>query len=537
MKFHEAVAQALADQGVTTVFGVIGDANLFMIDSFRRHAGGTYVGLANEAGAVQAATGYASVSGAVGVATVTHGPGLTNTVTSLVEAARSSTPLLLIAGDTPVLDPEHLQDVAQREVVAATGAAFVQVRDPETVGEDLSAALRTAVHESRPVVLNVPVEFQHRDVERRPRPPRWVPPQPVAPTDEALDAAVGAIAAARRPIVLAGRGATSPEARAALLALAERIGAPVASTLRAKDLFRGEPHDLGVFGGLAHPTAAEVIAASDCLIAFGAALNARTTGGGGLLDGKTVVQVDLDPRRLDRAAAIGVVGDAVSVADRFREWLDEAEVPPTKHASPELAERLARPPGPTYAADVAEGTVEMRRALERVDAAVPADRVLVIDGGRFIYDAFTMVHVEHPRWYVHTLSFGSIGLGVANAIGAAQAAPDRPVLVVCGDGGFMLGGLAEFGTAVREKQDLVVVVLNDGAYGAEYIQFKNLGMDPSIATVAWPDLAGVATALGGTGLTARSEAELDACLAALPTRDRPVLIDVRIDPEQVLAGS
>uniref|UniRef100_UPI0025DE42B9 thiamine pyrophosphate-binding protein n=1 Tax=Nocardioides sp. TaxID=35761 RepID=UPI0025DE42B9 len=131
MKFHEVVGRALVEQGLTTAFGVIGDANLFMMDSFERVAGGTYVAMANEAGAVMAATGYASVTGTPGLATVTHGPGLTNTVTALVEAARSRTPLLLVAGDTPVADGEHLQDVAQREVVLATGAAFVRVRDPQ----------------------------------------------------------------------------------------------------------------------------------------------------------------------------------------------------------------------------------------------------------------------------------------------------------------------------------------------------------------------------------------------------------------------
>ncbi|WP_296606343.1 thiamine pyrophosphate-dependent enzyme, partial [Nocardioides sp.] len=319
-------------------------------------------------------------------------------------------------------------------------------------------------------------------------------------------------------------GAMSPAARAALLALAGRIGAPVATTLRAKDLFRGEPHDLGVFGGLSHPLAAEVIAASDCIVAFGASLNGRTTGGGGLVEGKTVVQVDLDPRRLDRVSpgTVCVAGDAAAVADRIRGWLDEADVPATRHASPELAQRLAASPGPSYAPSVAEGTVEMRRALELVDAAVPEDRILVVDGGRFIYDTWAILHVEHPQWYVHTLSFGSIGLGVASAIGAARGVPGRPVLTVCGDGGFMLGGLAEFSTAVRESLDLIVIVLNDGAYGAEYIQLVDQGLDPRISTVTWPDLACVADALGGTGLTARSEAELTDHLGALGERVGPV---------------
>ena len=141
--------------------------------------------------------------------------------------------------------------------------------------------------------------------------------------------------------------------------------------------------------------------------------------------------------------------------------------------------------------------------------------------------------MPEPTAYVHTVNFGSIGLGMGNAVGAAFGAPGRPVLLVTGDGGFMLGGLAEFTSAVRHGVDLVVVVLNDGAYGAEHIQLRNKDMDPSIATFQWPDLGPVATALGGLGLTVRNLAELDDALAAIERRDRPVLIDVKLDPDAV----
>src|SRR5262249_46327468 len=124
MLFHEAIARALADQGVTHIFGVLGDANLYMMDSFQRAAGGRYFSMSNEAGAVLAANGYARTSGRVGVASVTHGPALTNTVTALVESVRDHTPVLVVAGDTAVVDRDNFQNVAQREVVLAAGAGF-----------------------------------------------------------------------------------------------------------------------------------------------------------------------------------------------------------------------------------------------------------------------------------------------------------------------------------------------------------------------------------------------------------------------------
>lgn len=206
MLFHEAIARALADQGVTTVFGVLGDANLYMMDSFQRRSGGHYYSACNENGAVLAANGYARTSGQLGVATVTHGPALTNTVTALAEGVRDRTPILLLAGDTPVADKTNLQNIPQREVVLASGAGFEQVRTPQTVAEDLATAIFRAHAESRPVVLNVPVDFQWEEIEYLPVPTRLIDAQAVRPDPAALDAAVGIIASARRPVIVAGRG-------------------------------------------------------------------------------------------------------------------------------------------------------------------------------------------------------------------------------------------------------------------------------------------------------------------------------------------
>ena len=535
MLFHEALAKALVDHQITTVFGVLGDANLYAMDAFQRQCGGTFVSMSNEAGGVLAANGYARTSGRLGVATVTHGPALTNTVTALVESVRDHTPLLLIAGDTAVADRENFQNISQRDVVMPTGAGFEQVRAPGTLAEDLATAVRRAVLERRPVVLNVPVEFQWEQVVYSPSPSRWLAGQAVTPDPGVMDSAVGVVASAKRPIVLAGHGATTPDARKALLRLASRIGAPVATTLRARDLFRDEPHDLGIFGTLSYEVALDTIMNSDCIVAFGASLNKWTTAEGSLVDGKKVVHVDSDRHALARHASlhVGVVGDAASVADSIVEWLDQAEVKPTGFASPELADRLATRPVEELRERSTQGTVDIRMALAKLEAGFPRERTLVLDGGRFIFHAFRQLHVPEPSAYVHTVNFGSIGLGMGNAIGAAYGCPERPVLLVTGDGGFMLGGLAEFSAAVRHGLDLVVVVLNDGAYGAEHVQLRNKDMDPSITTMAWPDLGPVAGALGGQGWTVRTLAELDEALAAVDRRDRPMLIDVKLDPDAV----
>ncbi|MEN2742838.1 thiamine pyrophosphate-binding protein, partial [Microbacterium sp. X-17] len=168
MHFHEAFARALADQGITEVFGVLGEANMYIMSSFERVTAGRYSSFSNEEGAVLAADGYARTSGRLGVATVTHGPGLTNTVTALVEAVRNRTPLLLVAGDTALVDRHNLQKIPQREVVVATGAGFEQVRAADTYAEDIAVAVRRAEVERRPIVLTVPFDLQWTEVAYEP---------------------------------------------------------------------------------------------------------------------------------------------------------------------------------------------------------------------------------------------------------------------------------------------------------------------------------------------------------------------------------
>lgn len=529
------MAAALRQHGVDTVFGLIGDGNLYLMDSFRRLPGTRYVGVAHEASSVEAASGYAQVTGRLGVATVTHGPALTNAVTALVDAVRARVPLVLIAGDTRAEERHHVQSIDQREVVAVAGAGFEQVRSPRTLGEDLSYAIHRAYVERRPVVVNTPVDFQWVESEYRPAPVRPLRPSGLRPSAEVTDEAVGIIASARRPVVLAGRGAIEPTARDAVSRMAARIGAPVATTLRARDLFRGHAYDLGICGTLAHDVAQATVAAADCVIAFGAGLNKYTTVDGSLVQGRRLIQVDDDRSALGRYVVpdVGVQGDAAVTADLIVSLLDEAEIPATGFASPELADRLAAARAAVPVDRSTDSVVDVHTAVRRVDSSMSEDRTVVTDSGRFIFSTWPAIGVRDPRHFVHTGSYGSIGLGMGTAIGAAVGRPRHPTLLVTGDGGFMLGGMNEFSTAVRHDLDLVVVVLNDGAYGAEHIQFVRRGLDPVMSTFAWPDFGPVAEALGGRGFTIRNLRELDDALAFIPLRDRPVLLDVRLDPGSV----
>lgn len=540
-KLHEALAAALAHHDVRTLFGVMGDANLFMVDSFVRAHRGRFVGASHEGNAVLMAHGFAQANGAVGVATVTHGPGLGNTVNALAEAARSRTPVVAICGDTPADNPRHTQSIEQRDLVLSTGAGFEQATAAATATDSLATAFFRARVEQRPIVFNVPIEFQWVDVQYRKRVLEAPDTRGFLPSSDDLDNAVGIIAAARRPIVLAGRGAIG--AREELLALAKRIEAPVMTTLRAKALFRGESFDLGVCGSLGSPVALEEISRSDCIVAFGASLNAFTRGGsnrrpGALFDGKRVVQIELDPIAVNSNfnATVSVVGDAALTARRICELLDEAEAPGSGYRSAELEEAIsACRLDPCVAGDgapAAEGTIDIRKALLRLDDAVPADRQLVTDVGRFMIEAWRVFSVRDPRNLIHAAGFTSVGNGFGTAIGAAMG-KSSPTVLVCGDGGFMMNGLGELNTAVQQNLDLIVIICNDACYGAEYAQFRDRDMDAGMSLLRWPEFSRVSEALGLQSVAVRDETSLEVAVSKIRDRHGPLVIDLKLDPGRI----
>ncbi|THD73955.1 thiamine pyrophosphate-binding protein [Thalassobius vesicularis] len=528
----QSIAQALQDHGVTTMFGLMGDANLFMVDHYVRACKGTFVPVAYEGSAVLMAQAYAHVSGRIGVATVTHGPALTNCITALTEGARGHIPMVLLAGDTPVMNPQNLQNIDQREAVKVTGAGFEQMRSAATAAHDVAHAFYRARVEKRPIVLNMPSDFMWQEVPHTPVMfPAFSAPAMVPEGDD-LDQAVGMIASARRPVVLAGGGAV--DARDKLIRLADRLQAPLATTLKAKGLFNGHPYNMDIFGTLSTPATYDAIAKADCIICFGTSLHHFTTDKGALMKGKRIVQVNDTVTEVSKNfhPDAALVADAGLTADNIVYWLDEAEIAPSGFTAELDMEMLtAHPAGqPGTSGD---GFVSYVYALEQLEQALPKNRILTTDGGRFMTEVWCRISAPDPRSFIVTANFGSIGLGLQEAIGAGLADPDRPVVLFTGDGGFMMGGVNEFNTAVRLKQDLIVIVANDSAYGAEHIQFLDRQMDPGLAMFEWPSFADVATALGGQGVSVRSDEDLGLAIRAIETRDRPLLIELRLDPNDV----
>jgi thiamine pyrophosphate-dependent acetolactate synthase large subunit-like protein len=212
--------------------------------------------------------------------------------------------------------------------------------------------------------------------------------------------------------------------------------------------------------------------------------------------------------------------------------LDEASIEPSDFRSEKLARLLVERASHPFQDLSTESTVDLRVASMAVQAAMPENTLFAFDGGRYLMPVW--LHLgDHEPPIVYATDLGSIGLGMGLAIGACFGAAGRPVLLVTGDGGFMLGGIAEFNTAVRNNLDLVVVVANDDNYGAEHVQFRARDMDPSLSALHLPDLAPIAQALGGEGYTVRNRADLSDVGEVIAARTKPLLIDLKLNPDHI----
>jgi acetolactate synthase I/II/III large subunit len=533
MFVHEAMANALATSGVDTMFGLIGDANLFFANAFVEAEGGRYVSAVHEASAVMMAQGYASRSGGVGVATVTQGPGLTNTATALIDTVRNNVPLVLITGDTAPSNTHNQQSLDQAPFVEATGAGYLHVGEPSQAAPAIRAAIAQATAQRRPIVVNCPTEFAWEMVDADDGAVLDASEPVGAPAEELLDRAVGMIAAARRPLVLAGHGATMPEQRDAVLNFAQRIGAPIATTFRARNLYTAAEGSVGICGTLTTDAGAPAITDSDCVIVFGSSLNTWTTAHRTVFDGKAVIYVDADAARVERPHArvdVAIHGDAAQTARTFVKWLDDGEVPPTSFRAKVCAG--IRDVDLRFTADLGD-RLTLAGVLSELNRCLPTQRTVVWDGGRFLGEALKYICGPDYRSEVLTTAFGAVGLGMGAAIGAACAAGDEPTVFITGDGGFMMNGLAELSSALRASLPLIIVICNDGSYGAEYDQYLHKSVSPALSLFDWPSFASVAQAMGADGVTVSSIADVPAAVAAAQARVCPIVIDVLMGPGDI----
>jgi thiamine pyrophosphate-dependent acetolactate synthase large subunit-like protein len=532
----QAVAGTLADLGADRVFGVIGSGN-YLVTTALDARGASFVAARHESAAVCMADGYARATGRVGVASVHQGPGLTNALTGLAEAAKSRTPLLLLAADTPAAAVHSNFRVDQAAACAAVGAAVERVNTPQSALQDAERAWRRARHHRRAVVLLLPLDVQEAELPPAPPPAAPPAPRPPAPAAGAIAEAADLVQRSRRPAILAGRGAVAGDARERLVELADGIGALLATSAVANGLFAGHPYDLGISGSFSSPAAAELLAGADLVLGFGASLNNWTTKHGALIaPGAGVVQVDLDEEAIGsrRPVAVGVVADAAAAAASLTEELRRRGFRGQGARSPELAARIAtgRWRDQPYQDGSTDTTIDPRTLTIALDDLLPPDRALAVDSGHFMGWPVMYLPVADARSFVFNQAYQSIGLGLGAAIGAAVADPGRVTVAALGDGGTFMS-LGELETAARLRLPLLVVVYNDDAYGAEVHHFADRAEGLDLVRFPETDLAAVGRALGADGVTVRGLRDLEAVAPWLGRRDRPLVVDAKVTPTVV----
>jgi len=476
------------------------------------------------------ADGYTRVSGRTAAVSVHQGPGLTNAITGLTEAAKSRTPIVLLAADTPAAALTSNFRIDQDALVESVGAVAERVRGAATARADVARAVRRARAERRTVVLMLPLDVQAQEM-----PDGGAAPAAAAtavaprPASAAIGAVAELLAAAERPAIIAGRGAALAGAGPALRELGARTGALLATSAVANGLFAGDPFDLGIAGGFATPLAAGLLRESDLLIAFGAGLNQWTTSHGALVGrGAKVVQIDLDVAALGahRPVDAGVVGDAAEAA-RALLGAERRRGRRTDALAAAIGARRWR--DEPYVASTASGVIDPRTLSIALDELLPAERTVVVDSGHFMGWPSMYWRVPDERGFVFPQAFQCVGLGLGNAIGAALARPDRLCVCAVGDGGALLA-LPELETLGRLGLPLLVVVYDDAAYGAEVHHFRPLGQAVDLAQFPPTDFASLAAAAGCRGLTVRGPDDLGAVRDWLAARDGPLVVDAKIDP-------
>ncbi|TCP54226.1 thiamine pyrophosphate-dependent acetolactate synthase large subunit-like protein [Tamaricihabitans halophyticus] len=533
MRVAELVGEVLAELGVRHAFGVVGSGN-FHVTNALRAAGVPFTACRHEGGAATMADAYVRTRDQPAVVTVHQGCGLTNALTGIGEAAKSRTPLLVLAADTAgsaVLSNFRIdQDAAARSV----GAVAERVHSAASAFADTVRAFRTAVEQRRTVVLNLPLDVQELQAPPdRPRPSvDWLTPY-VEPDPARIAELAELLANAERPVFVAGRGAR--EAAEPLRMLAAHCGALLSTSAVANGLFEKDEWSIGISGGFASPLAAELIANADLVVGWGCALNMWTMRHGKLIGpAAKVAQVDIEPAALGahRPIDLGLLGDVAATAlathRDLRDWAQQA----TGYRRAGIGERIkaeARWRDVPYIELTEPDRIDPRTLSVLLDDLLPAERVLAVDSGNFMGYPSAYLRVPDKHGFCFTQGFQSIGLGLATAIGAALAVPDRLPIAALGDGGFHMS-IAELETAVRLGLPLVVVVYNDAAYGAEVHHFLDADED-SLSTVRFPDtdIAAIARGFGCTAATVRNPDDLGALRDWLAgDRSAPLVLDAKI---------
>jgi thiamine pyrophosphate-dependent acetolactate synthase large subunit-like protein len=532
------IAKDLAGFGARRCFGLLGTAN-FRISHALVEAGVELISARHEGNAATMADAYAKATGELTLVSVHSGPGLTNAMTGIGEAAKSRTPLLVLAGDVPTGAVRSNFHIDQAALVRSVGAVSERIHTPTSAREDTLRAVTRALRDRQTVVLSLPGDVQDAALPGDNRPVE-LPPDPgrLQPDPDAVRKLADGVLKSKRPLVLAGRGAVISGAEDVLTALADRIGALLATTVCGHGLFAADPWSVGISGGFSSPIADKLIPESDLVLAFGASLTQWTTKKGKLIaPDATVAQVDVELAKLGyhMPVQLAVQADARATAEALLAQLEQhgaSKARPGRRTDAIRKQILAGDNHHSAYRDTSTARfIDPRTLSKAVDEILPRDRVVASDSGHFCGWVPQYLHVPNARASCLSHSFQSVGLGLGSTIGLALANPGKLAVLGAGDGGFLMS-IADLETAVRMKLRMCILIYNDSSYAAEVHFFRRRGYPIDIVQFPETDFAAIARGSGARGMTVRTLADLK------PLRDwvaegapGVMVVDGKIDPD------
>jgi acetolactate synthase I/II/III large subunit len=533
---YQVLAEDIRAMGIEAAFGLMSDDTALLATALDT-AGVRFYGARHENTAITMAEGYAYAAGRMGVAVVGRGPALANGLHGAVYASRTGSPVLLIYGEAATggrpngLGPDY-KAIDGVGVLRAAGLRTFSATSPQSARTALADAAAAAAAGAA-VSLHLPTNVQLAEIERPAEPlqVRRLERKPAPATTQSIEAAAAVLATASRPLILAGLGAHRAGARNAMETLAEKIGALLLTTARGKDLFRGNPYNLGIVGSFSHSVARRMAEQADCVLVFGASLNFLTTSFGTSLPRVPLIQVDAVRTNISRwlNADVALVGDARLVAEQLIAALPERSGAKPFHD--EATRKLISDFDPARDFQVANTarTLDPRTLAIKLEQLLPRDRNLVVDSGNFL-SVVPYLSVPNPGCFKMTADFASIGLGFGAALGVAKARPEDTTVLVIGDGGFLMT-MGELETVVREDLPMAIVLMNDCAYGAE-LHFLRLRQQP-VAKSVFPDVdfAPIAEGFGFEAATIRTLEDLHKVAPKLRKPDGPIFLDGKINAD------
>ena len=533
------LVDCLAEQGCDRIFTVPGESFLAVLDALPEAPAIDVVTCRQEGGVAFMACADGSMTGRPGVAFVTRGPGATNASIGVHVAMQDSQAMILFVGDVArsMQGREGFQEVDFAAFFAPICKWAARIDDPARIPEYVARAYATAINgRPGPVVLALPEDMLVEDVPASLTPRPFVTRTAQAACPDAMQALFGLIADAASPIAIIGGAGWNAKAREYFQLFAERIGLPVATAFRRQDAIApSSPVYAGNLGYGPNPKLVERVRNADLVIAVGARLGEATTDGYTVPSlehpGQTLVHIHPDPEELGRVYRTDLA--LCCSIDEFAEaaalWEDAGIIPFDAGAQAHGEWReWATPVASDAAVDLAACVAAMR-------AALPGDTIIANGAGNFAgwwhrywrYDAY-------PGQLAPTC--GAMGYGVPAAIAAALRFPERTVVAVAGDGDFLMNG-QELATAAQHGAGLIVVVIDNGAYGTIRMhQEREYPGRVSATSLANPDFAMLGAAFGAWSARAETTADFIAALAEAKDRKGLRLIHVKTDIERIAAS-